>query len=66
MRERIQEVLAHPGPVWCNIKCPPEQLLIPRVASEKLPDGTMRSKPYDDMFPFLPREEYEANCVRNR
>jgi len=62
----VREVLAHKGPVWCNVHCPKEQLLIPRVASEKLPDGRMRSKPYDDMFPFLPREEYEENCVRNR
>lgn len=66
METKIQEVLEHPGPVWCNIKTPAFQLLCPRVASEKLADGTMRSKPYDDMFPFLPREEYEANCVRNQ
>jgi acetolactate synthase-1/2/3 large subunit len=66
MREKIEEVLAHPGPVWCNVITPEFQLLCPRVASEKLPDGTMRSKPYDDMFPFLPREEYEANCLRLR
>jgi acetolactate synthase-1/2/3 large subunit len=26
----------------------------------------MVSMPYDDMFPFLPREEYAANCVRER
>jgi len=26
-----------------------------------LPDGTMVSAPLDDMFPFLAREEYEAN-----
>ena len=27
---------------------------------EKLDDGTMMSMPYDDMFPFLDREEYES------
>lgn len=64
MKERISEALEWRGPVWLNVKCPQWQLLIPRVASEKMPDGTMRSKPYDDMFPFLPRDEYEANCVR--
>jgi acetolactate synthase-1/2/3 large subunit len=43
---------------------PPNQLLIPRVASKKMDDGKMMSMPYDDMFPFLPREEYLENCVR--
>jgi acetolactate synthase-1/2/3 large subunit len=29
-------------------------------------DGRMMSMPYDDMFPFLPREEYLENCVREK
>jgi len=65
MERGIEEMLQHKGPVWLNVHTPRWQILQPRVASEKLADGTMRSKPYDDMFPFLPRDEYEANCVRN-
>jgi len=49
------------GPLICEVITPAEQLLIPRVASKKLDNGKMVSMPYDDMFPFLPREEYEAN-----
>mgnify|MGYP001357036929 CR=1 FL=1 len=60
---KLDELIAHQGPVICEIINPPEQLLMPRVASKKLEDGTMMSMPFDDMFPFLPRDEYDANCV---
>ena len=53
----------HHGPLICEIMTPENQLLIPRVASKVMPDGTMASMPYDDMFPFLSREEYAENCV---
>lgn len=64
--QRLREVVDAPGPLLCEVMSPPEQLLIPRVASKKLEDGRMVSMPYDDMFPFLPRQEYEAQCVRER
>jgi acetolactate synthase-1/2/3 large subunit len=51
------------GPLICEIMTPPNQLLIPRVASKKMENGSMMSLPYDDMFPFLSREEYERNRV---
>ena len=58
---KLKELRAMKGPVICEVINPPEQLLIPLVASKKLENGKMASMPYDDMFPFLPREEYEAN-----
>ena len=61
----IQELVNYSGPVICEIMTPSNQLLIPRIASKKLDDGTMISLPYDDMFPFLPRDEYTKNCFRN-
>jgi acetolactate synthase-1/2/3 large subunit len=57
---KLDETFAHLGPVICEIMSPADQVLIPRVSSKQLPDGSMISMPYDDMFPFLPREEYEA------
>jgi acetolactate synthase-1/2/3 large subunit len=51
------------GPVICEVITPSRQMLIPRVASKKRDDGSMVSMPYDDMFPFLPREEHERNQV---
>lgn len=61
MNEKIEELIAYQGPVIFEVMTPTNQLLIPRVASKKLDDGKMVSMPYDDMFPFLPREEYEEN-----
>ena len=62
---KLNELLAYAGPVICDVLTPPDQPLIPRVASKKMPDGKMVSMPYDDMYPFLPRPEYEENCIRN-
>ncbi len=58
---KLDELIAYSGPMICEVFTPREQLLIPRVASKKLEDGTMMSMPYDDMFPFLDRDEYKIN-----
>jgi len=62
---KLTELIDYQGAVICEVMTPPNQLLMPRVASKKL-DGRMVSMPYDDMFPFLPREEYLENCVREK
>lgn len=63
---KIKEVLDYDGPVICEIMTPEWQLLIPRVASDKLPDGTLRSRNYEDMFPYLPEEELKANMIAEK
>lgn len=60
---KLEELFAYRGPMICEVITPSDQLLIPRVSSRKLDDGTMISMPYDDMFPFLSREEYRSNSV---
>ncbi len=57
--EKIKEVMEHEGPVICDVMTPEWQLIMPRVASDKLPDGTLVSLPYEDMFPFLDRKLLE-------
>lgn len=61
IREVIDQTLAQPGPVLCEIRMSPNQPLLPKVYSEKLADGTMISKPLEDMFPFLDRDEFNQN-----
>lgn len=63
--EKIQEALNFDGPVICDVKIPEWQLIIPRVSSEKKPDGTLVSKNFEDMFPFLPKEEMEQNMMND-
>lgn len=58
---KIDELIAYDGPMICEVFTPREQMLIPRVASKKLGNGKIVSMPYDDMFPFLSREEYNHN-----
>jgi acetolactate synthase-1/2/3 large subunit len=33
------------------------------MQSYQKPDGSMASKPLEDMFPFLPREEFLSNMI---
>ncbi|MHB9003659.1 MAG: thiamine pyrophosphate-binding protein, partial [Coriobacteriia bacterium] len=61
LNDGIAELISSAGPIICEVMTPARQLLIPRVASKQLEDGRMMSMPYDDMFPFLPRDEYEEN-----
>lgn len=49
------------GPVIVEMKVDPEQHRVPRVSSFKRPDGTMESRPLEDMWPFLSREEVKEN-----
>ncbi len=66
MDQKIEEVLSAQGPVVCEVMTPQWQLLIPRISSEKLPDGTLVAHDYDDMFPFLDREEVHRNRLFER
>ena len=61
--EKILQILAIPGPALCEIMMAPDQPLFPKLASEVRPDGTMVSKPLEDMYPFLDREEFLENML---
>ena len=63
VESKIKEVFATPGPVICDVMTPEWQLIIPRVTSEKDKDGKLVSRPFEDMFPFLPPEELEENMI---
>jgi acetolactate synthase-1/2/3 large subunit len=63
LEEKLDSVLAHDGPIVCEIMMHPYQPLIPRVSSMKLPDGRVVSRPMEDLFPFLDRQEYEENMI---
>ncbi|MDR0986634.1 MAG: thiamine pyrophosphate-binding protein [Ruminococcus sp.] len=39
--------------------------IIPKLSSKKLADGGMVSPPIDDLFPFLPEDEYKAAKFEN-
>jgi acetolactate synthase-1/2/3 large subunit len=61
IRERIVAVLAAPGAALCELNIAYAQERRPRVSSSRRDDGTLESRPLEDMFPFLPREEIFEN-----
>jgi acetolactate synthase-1/2/3 large subunit len=63
LREDVRRVLAMEGPVLVDVRVIPDESRAPRMQSYQKPDGSMASKPLEDMFPFLPREEFLANMI---
>ncbi len=59
--KRINQVLEMPGPVVCEVIVRSDEPRIPRLASYRKPDGSMVSRPIEDLFPFLDRQELEQN-----
>jgi acetolactate synthase-1/2/3 large subunit len=59
----IGAALDFPGPVLCNVHMSPAQGPVPRVASQRLPNGKMVSSPLEDMSPLLEREEFLSNML---
>ena len=63
LREDVRRVLAMEGPVIVDVHVIPDEMRAPRLQSYQRPDGSMVSKPLEDLFPFLPREEFLANMI---
>jgi acetolactate synthase I/II/III large subunit len=62
LRKKIDGVLAAVGPVLCEVRlC--DYAFSPKLSSEAKPDGRIISKPLEDMYPFLPREEFYSNMI---
>lgn len=63
IRNQVRAVLSAPGPVICAVDVSAEERTAPRVTSSVRPDGVIVSKPMEDMWPFLNREEFRANMI---
>ena len=63
LRAEVRRVLDMPGPVLCDVNVLPDEVRAPRLQSFQKPDGSFVSKPLEDLFPFLDREEFLANMI---
>jgi acetolactate synthase-1/2/3 large subunit len=63
LREQVRAALDTPGPMVCEVMVAPDEERIPRASSYQKPDGTMASKPLEDLYPFLTRDEFRANML---
>ncbi len=62
---KVREVFALPGPVICEVMVIPDQPTAPRMSAMKRADGSMVSKPLEDLWPYLDREEFKTNMMVN-
>lgn len=63
LRQNIRKILDSSGPIVCEVMVDPDQPVAPRASSAVKPDGTMVSKPLEDLWPFLEREEFLDNMI---
>ncbi len=61
--QKLREALAGDDPVLCDVVVPMEEDRVPRISNIQRPDGTMASRPMEDMFPFLSREAFYRNML---
>jgi acetolactate synthase-1/2/3 large subunit len=61
----LPAMLSAKGPALCEVILDEKQFFEPKISSRVLEDGTIISPEIDDMFPFLPRDEYNANKFKD-
>jgi acetolactate synthase-1/2/3 large subunit len=47
----------------CDVRVLPDETRAPRVTSTQRPDGSFVSKPLEDLWPFLDRNEFAENMI---
>ncbi len=72
MVERVEDLKASiekahqtRGPILCEVLSGAAQEIIPTVSSYKRDDGTMESKPLDEMYPFMSPEDLKKYTLRD-
>ena len=63
LRQEVRQVLDMSGPVVCEVCCLLEEPRMPSTASAQRKDGSLYSKPLEDLWPFLSRKEFLANMI---
>ncbi len=63
LTEQLSKILAYPHAVLCEVMCNPAQEVVPTVSSLRKEDGSMVSKPLEDMYPFLDGEEFYSEMI---
>jgi len=66
LKERVREIVDNDGPVICELVLDPNQPQIPKAIPMKMPDGTTKQTKFEDMYPFLDREELKENMISEK
>lgn len=65
MEATINELKNVDSPVLCEVVMTREYIFSPKLSSEVKPDGRVVSKPLEDLYPFLDREEFAKHMIIN-
>ena len=57
----LPEIINSDEPMICEVICKKWDKVVPTLSAKKTLDGRMVSKPLEDMYPFLDREEFYDN-----
>lgn len=60
---KVTALIGSPGPMVIEVITPREEPRAPSLSSARRADGSMVSKPLEDLWPFLPRPEFNANMI---
>ncbi|MEI8366329.1 MAG: thiamine pyrophosphate-dependent enzyme, partial [Parachlamydiaceae bacterium] len=63
LMSEIKNVIEMPGPVICDVLIRKDEQRAPSLSSVQKPDGSMISKPLEDLWPFLERSEFLSNMI---
>jgi len=63
LEKGVAEALSSIGPFISEVMIDPEEETAPKVKSALKTDGSLVSKPLEDLWPFLPREEFLKNML---
>ncbi len=59
----LAETLAGDGPALVDVVMDAGRAFTPRVIAQRRSDGVLVSRPLEDMYPFLEREEFNTNMI---
>ena len=63
IKDQIRIALKTKDPIICEVMIDPYLQTAPKIQSEMLAGGSIVSKPLEDLWPFLDREEFKANMI---
>lgn len=63
IKTKINTILQAQESVVCEVMLDHDYIFQPKLSSEKQPDGSIISKPLEDMYPFLERQEFNENMI---
>lgn len=63
IHNHIKNVVDCDGPILCEVMLPPTHFTAPKASVFKKEDGSFSTRPMEDLFPFLDREEFNENMI---